>query len=665
MTAKDPLRYFRVEAREISEALERGVLELEAGADAELVRRMMRLAHTLKGAAGVVKQQGIADRTHALEDMLARLRETSGGVAAETIAEILGQVDAIAADVAALAPPQDPPAPARADSIADEGVGTLQADRGETMALSQSIAAAGVQLRGLLRAADLAGEARQLAAVLADRGDAAPVAAGQFAEELRHSVATIEKLLRRGIDQSERALQSAHASAERLQLLPCSAVFAPLARTVRDAAQLQGKQAQFESSGGAIRIDAQVLGLVQRALIQLLRNAVSHGIESPDERTAAGKPASGRVAIRVERRGPRIAFACSDDGSGIDLAAVRRAAGRGAAAASDADLLELLLEGGVSTSTTVTQAAGRGVGLDVVRDIAARLGGRVTVESKRGRGTTIEITVPVSLSSLDALIVEHGSQRVAVPLAAVARALRLTSEDIVRTAERDTVMHDGATLPFLSLSRLLPGDRAPATLCTALVVKGDGGQAVIGVDRLRGVANVVARPVPALAFASDIVAGIYVDAEGMPQPVVDPDALVRRVGNAIAAPRKAVKRQAPILVIDDSLTTRVLEQSILESAGYAVELATSAEEALEKARQRPYALFLVDVEMPGMDGIRFVETTRADPVLRTIPAILVTSRAAPEDRERGRVAGAHAYVVKSEFDQGQVLATIRALLERP
>jgi len=664
VTAKDPLRYFRVEAREISEALERDALELEAGANSELVARMMRLAHTLKGAAGVVKQQAIAHHTHALEDMLAPLRATSGAVAAGSIAGILRQVDAIAADVAALAPPQERPAPTRTRLVGDEAIAPPEVDRIETMALAQSIAAAGVQLRGLQRAADLAGEARQLAGVLVDRGDAAPGAGREFAEELRQSVSTIEQLLRRGLDQGARALQSAHAATERLQLLPCSAAFAPLARAVRDAAQELGKQAQFETAGGEIRIEAQVLRLVQRALIQLLRNAVSHGIEPPAERAALGKPAAGRVAVRVERRGGRVAFACSDDGSGVDLEAVRRAAGR-SSAADDAELLALLFEAGVSTSATVTQAAGRGVGLDVVRDIAAQLGGEVRADSEAGRGTTIEIIVPVSLSSLDALVAEHGSQRVAVPLSAVVRTLRLAPENVVRTADRNTVNYDGATLPFLHLTDVLPAAGVPAATRTALVVASDGGRAVIGVDRLRGVANVVVRPVPPLAFAGDVVAGLYVDAEGAPQPVLDPAALVRRAANAVGTRVKAVKRQAPILVIDDSLTTRVLEQSILESAGYRVELATSAEEALEKARQRSYALFLVDVEMPGMDGFTFVETTRADPVLRTIPAILVTSRAAPEDRERGRAAGAHAYVVKSEFDQGQVLATIRALLEQP
>jgi two-component system chemotaxis sensor kinase CheA len=184
----------------------------------------------------------------------------------------------------------------------------------------------------------------------------------------------------------------------------------------------------------------------------------------------------------------------------------------------------------------------------------------------------------------------------------------------------------------------------------------------IGADRLAGTSDVVVRPLPPFVEAVAAVAGAALDAEGNPQLVLDPAGIVAAVDGAAAAPGEAAPAaRAPILVVDDSLTTRMLEQSILESAGYDVELAVSAEQALELARARRYGLFVVDVEMPGMDGFEFVRVTRADP--RTAaPAILVTSRAAPEDRQRGLDAGASAYVVKSEFDQGRLLAKIAELL---
>jgi two-component system chemotaxis sensor kinase CheA len=187
-------------------------------------------------------------------------------------------------------------------------------------------------------------------------------------------------------------------------------------------------------------------------------------------------------------------------------------------------------------------------------------------------------------------------------------------------------------------------------------------RAAVGVDRLRGIVNTVMRSLPSWAEADAAVAGASLDAEGNAQLVLDPAGLVAAAHAAEGPVAEAPLRTAPILVVDDSLTTRMLEQSILEAAGYEVDLATSAEEALIKARDRRYGLFLVDVEMPGMDGFQFVSFTRADPVLRATPAILVTSRASAEDRRRGQDAGAHAYVVKGDFDQASLLRTIGELV---
>jgi len=669
MTAtKDPLRYFRVEAREISEALGRGALQLEKAVSPELVQRLMRLAHTLKGAASVVKQLEIARETHALEDALMPLRDGKPG----SVETIIAHTDAIAAQVAALTPAPAATATPRAPGTPiDEPFSMLRADVAEMDGVLDGISEASVQVRGFRRSIGLAEEARHLAELIADRvapaagrtGIADRVAAEktrQFAEDLRGLAAQLEQELKSGVDRSERELESARTAAERLRLLPCSAAFASLERSVRDAAQAQGKQAVLELKGGDVRLDAQVLGLVQRALIQLLRNAVAHGIEPPAERLAAGKPEAGRVSIEVIRRGTRVAFICADDGAGIDLDAVRRASGA-SAATSDAGLVDLLLKGGVSTSGTVTEAAGRGVGLDVVREIAARLDGDVVARTLKGVGTSIELVVPVSLAALDALLVESGDSVSAIPLASVRHTVRLAPGDVTRGPDGESIVHDGKVIGFAPLARSMGGAARAAVMQSAVLVGSGNTLVAIGVGRLQGAANVIVRPVPPLAFAAPVVAGLYLDARGVPQPVLDADALVKSLGGG-GAFEPEPERALPILVIDDSLTTRVLEQSILESAGYEVDLAIHAEEGIEKARLRHYGLFLVDVEMPGMDGFEFVERTRADPELGKTPAILVTSRNAPEDRKRGIDAGARGYIVKSEFDQREVLDLIRALI---
>jgi two-component system chemotaxis sensor kinase CheA len=217
-------------------------------------------------------------------------------------------------------------------------------------------------------------------------------------------------------------------------------------------------------------------------------------------------------------------------------------------------------------------------------------------------------------------------------------------------------------MPFVALARMLDKNARPAATGSAVVIEAGGRMAAIGVERLRGTANIVFRSLPDMTPAAAVIAGASLDADGNPQLVLDPENLVAEAERFAHGHSDQRARTAPVLVIDDSLTTRMLEQSILESAGFEVDLATSAEEGLEIARRKRYSLFLVDVEMPGMDGFSFIERIRADDELHSIPAILVTSRNEPEDLRRGKEVGAQDYVVKSEFNQALLLQRIRELV---
>jgi len=694
--AKDPYQYFRIEARELLESLGRGVLQLEKGATPELTANLLRFAHTLKGAARVVKQNGIADDAHAIEDALGPLRTPGTALGPDRVDTVLKRLDAIAERVRALDAPAAPAAPASVAPTAPPGpaagaapsmraerpvieelaLRTVRADVAEMDALLDGVVETGVHLRGLRRLNGAAARLKQLTDTLAQRAAdavAAPAAEGAavalraLAGEARGLAATVEQTLSSGLDQAERQTQQVRDAAERLRLFPIHTLQGSLERAARDVAHAQGKQVTFATKGADVRVDADVLAVVQGALVQMVRNAVAHGIEPEEERRRAGKPPAGRVELDVARRGGRVAFVCRDDGRGIDLPAVRRAAEKrgvlapGAPAGPD-DLVGLLFNGGLSTAATVTEHAGRGIGLDIVREAAERLGGEATARTSPA-GTELELVVPVSRSALDALLVEVAGVKAAIPFEAVRRTVRLKPADVARSSQGDAIAHEGQTIPFVPLATPL-GRRITAAKAdwTSVVVAGAGGLAALGVDRLLGVANVVVRALPPLAPAHPVIAGAALDDDGTPQLVLDPNGLVA-AARVRRLPLPATERAIPhILVIDDSLTTRMLEQSILESAGYRVDTANSAEEGLEKARRTPYQLFLVDVEMPGMDGFTFVETTRADPLLRTIPAILVTSRNAVEDRQRGRDAGASDYVVKGEFDQVRLLSTIRKLV---
>ncbi|KQW02892.1 response regulator [Rhizobacter sp. Root1221] len=682
--AKDAYKYFRVEARELLEQLGQAVLGLEkqGSATQTIVPRLLRLAHTLKGAARVVKQPEIADWAHAVEDTLAPWREATVNVPRECVDRLLNLLDRMSAQVATLLPVSEAASAGPAQSMPGEAVRTLRTDVAEMDALLDGIAQTHAQIASLRRSGErVAGAgvlARRLLGQLAPQrslDNARPGSTAHksqvLAAELQALVGGLGQGLVSSIDQVDRELRQLRDAAEQLRLIPAGALFATLERSARDAAQTLGKRVRFEGRGGEVRLDAQVIGAVQGALLQAVRNAVAHGIEAPGVRQAAGKASEGRITLAVTRRGRHVAFSCGDDGAGVDLDAVRRSAQRKGLLAAATDslgvdaLLQLLLRGGLSTAGTVTEVAGRGIGLDVVRETAESLGGEVSVRTAAGHGTTLELKVPLSLAAIEALVVEVAGTAVAIPLDAVQRTLRLAPQDIARSAQGDTMVYDGRVIPCIALSRLLD-ETAPPSLrvhWTVVIVEGADALAAVGVDRLLAPAKLVLRPLPELAPPSPLVAGASLDVEGNPQLVLDAEALVLAAGRAGAPPRPAEAARVPVLVVDDSLTTRMLEQSILESAGYAVHAAVSGEEALEQARRQPYALFLVDVEMPGMDGFTFIERTRADPALRDVPAMLVTSRSSVEDRQRGRDVGAQAYVVKSEFAQSEFLEQVRQLVQ--
>jgi two-component system chemotaxis sensor kinase CheA len=700
--AKDAYKYFRVEARELLEGLTQGVLQHEKGTAApDVVARLLRMAHTLKGAARVVKQPGIAELAHTVEGILTSHREAGRPLSTEQGSELLRLLDEITSRLKDLEPASDVTAASPVRPAAEEPLETLRVEIQEMDSLLRGVTEAGVQLGAVRKGLGAVDRLRDLTSLLLDDLGARPgengagaspgmVRARFLAEEMQSSVDQFQRSLAVDVERVEGEFAGIRDVADRLRLIPAHSVFPTLDRAVRDAAHALGKRVDFEASGGEVRLDANVLASLRDALMHVVRNAVAHGAETEVERVAAGKSPTGHVRLAVERRGTRVAFVCIDDGRGIDVEAVRKAAvAQGLVRASEAKslpadkVIALLRAGGLTTSNDVTELSGRGIGLDVVRATTSRLKGELSIRSEAGLGATVEVQVPVSIASLHGLVVEAGGALAAIPLDAIRQTLRVRDIDVSRSAERDSILHEGKVIPFLPLDRMLQRSGAasfasearasaggkPASAnrnrraWSAVVVHAGDRSVAVGVDRLLGTSNIVMRSLPGVVEADPVVSGASLDAEGNPQLVLDPIGLVGAAERGRGAvPDEAAPRRAPVLVIDDSLTTRMLEQSILESAGYEVELAVSAEEALSKSRDRRYSLFIVDVEMPGMDGFEFVAQTRSDSALRDIPAILVTSRNATEDRRRGEQVGARAYIVKGEFDQGELLQTIRTLI---
>jgi two-component system, chemotaxis family, sensor kinase CheA len=725
--AKDPYKYFRIEARELLEGLTQGVLALQQRpSDRETLARLLRLAHTLKGASRVVKLAAIGTAAHTMEDVLVPHRVSGEAVSAGAAQVLFGLIDVVTSEVNAIGsggptgqspPPASPPAvppplrdggpaaaaarpspvaagpavpirpvtppPAKAaptlqiaDTVrveiaeVDSILSSLSEAAAQVAALRQG-SRAGARIRELVSALDQALGAVSREDISGSNGGALEHARAVLAE-LAATAAQADRPLATGVERVERELGQVRDKASQLRLLPAQTIFAPLSRAATDAAQTLGKRVELVSSGGETRLEAHVLSRVRAALLHVVRNAVAHGIEPENDRLATGKPLTGRIELRAQRRGNAVTFLCRDDGRGIDWERVRqRAVERGlcppeqAAALDPERMAQLLLAGGLSTSVEVDEVSGRGVGLTVLDEVVRELRGTLAIESQPGAGASFELTIPISLSALTAIALETGGHKVWLPLEAVKHVVRVQGGSIVRSSEGQSIVHEDEAVPFVTLARILdlPGS-SEMTVCSTAIVEADGRRAAVGADRLGEVATIVVRPIPAVAGAPALIGGASLDIDGNPVLVLSAEGLVEAVtvarGIRDEAPRKTTRR--PILVIDDSLTTRMLEQSILEAAGYEVDTAVSAEDALKKASDRQYGLFLVDVEMPGMSGFEFVAHTRSDPSFRDIPSILVTSLSSPEHRRRGAEVGAYAYMVKGEYDEGRLRQLIRSVI---
>jgi two-component system chemotaxis sensor kinase CheA len=649
----DLYRYFRIEARELIDEIAADLSNLvQGGSTADLTALVLRHAHTLKGAARVVGQQHVADHAHALEELLEPFRGSTSPVPDESLGRMQALVDEISGELESLGagpvpaaetpvPAAEPPIPVAETSLPAPRSGPeqpLAESPTDTDQLHQQTARASLTeidaiIAGVLETRGEVGFLRQSlqgidrfrAQVRADPGND-PAARLRKVTRLEFAAEETYRVLIGCADRMERELREVHDTAERMRLIPVESIVPDLQRSVRDVAAAQGKRVALQVVGARIALDAPVLATAQTALRQIVRNAVAHGVETPDQRLAAGKDAVGQVRLHITHDSRGVIFSCTDDGRGIDLAAVRTKLSRGGMAGveglPDDAVLDLLLAGGVSTATTVSEISGRGIGLDIVRDAARQLGGRVRISTQLGDGTTIDLTTPPSLTAQDVILMDAGDP-VAVPLAAVQAALRVSAEEISAGSQGESLIHEGRAIPFIPIQAALGENPAPTSQAhpswSVLILRTPTGAAAIGARRLLGTAGVAVRPLPPLAAILPVVSGLWMDVDGRPRMVLDPLSLAAAAGRIRSVVPLIPRQRAPILIVDDSLTTRMLEQTILESAGYQVEMASSAEEGLALAARKPFSLVVVDVEMPGMDGFAFVEQTRARPELRHLP----------------------------------------------
>jgi two-component system sensor histidine kinase and response regulator WspE len=517
-------------------------------------------------------------------------------------------------------------------------------------------------------------------------------AAQHALEEVRRLLAQSQQLLAARINELDvfehrytNLAQQSYEEALACRMRPFRDGITGYARLVRDFARSLGKQARLEIVGASTEVDRDILELLDAPLGHLLRNALDHGIETPEVRLAKGKPAEGVIVLEARHGAGMLQVSIADDGAGIDLDAVRAAVIRRAlvnadtgAQLSDAELLEFLLLPGFSMRAEVSDVSGRGVGLDVVHDMVRQVHGTVRISAERERGTRLQLSLPPTLSVVRGLIVEIGGEPYALPLAQVARTLELEHTAVALLEGRQYVESGGRQIGIVNARQVLKladGEDGQGGKALAIVVLGSGNDLYgVVVDRFLGERTLVVQPLdPRLGKIKDIAAGALME-NGDPLLIIDVGDLLRSVeklvsGDALdpvaidsAAAAELARRRKRVLVVDDSLTVRELERKLLTGRGYDVTVAVDGMDGWNALRSEAFDLVVTDIDMPRMDGIELVGLIRQDQQRQALPVLIVSYKDREEDRRRGLDAGADYYLAKSSFNDAALLDAVRDLI---
>jgi two-component system, chemotaxis family, sensor kinase CheA len=630
----------------------------QTGGDDAIVGSIFRELHTLKGSSAVAGLDDVSRCAHELEELVDEVRSGRRAPTPDVIDTLLAGADRLSAEisgksdgaVSSTSPPRSTPAgpeqaagpePAAAPTATPSGT-----DSGAVMVSMQRLDEL-VRLVGETATAHL-----RVGRLLNDRFGVDPASCSEFNE-------------------LSRSLNDLQDRAMRTQMVPVGQVTDRLHRAVRDLARAQGKEVCWDVRGTDTELDRGVLHQLADSLVHLVRNAVDHGLEPPAEREAAGKSAQGTIRLHAMQLGSEVIIAITDDGRGIDVDAVRQQAirqGVDPEGLTDEDVLQLTLRSGLSTTSFVTDVSGRGVGLDVVRAKVEAARGRVEVRSLRGAGSEFRIIVPITLAVLRCLLVEAGDQRYALPFHRVVVSQAPDPADQTRAEGRPVVLVEGRPVQVSALAETLGMTQAGPPHGPIVVLADTAHRHAFQVDRLVGQRDVVVTGLSRLLPHLPVIAGASVEPDGSVLVVLDPPGLIQRArhtGRVYASPVQPAQRSVShksILVVDDALTVRELQRSILERAGFDVRVAIDGRQALARLAEEPSDLVLTDIEMPLMDGFALTEAIRAHPSLANIPVLILSSRSNETDRQRGLDAGADGYIVKSGFDEGSLLTAVNRLV---
>ncbi len=754
---KKLLATFKVEAEEHVAAISSGLIKLEKASSPEqqmeMVERVFREAHSLKGAARAVNLAKVESVCQSLESLFSRLKTREVSLSPELFDQLHRTVDMLGAllsdestETATVNEPRpstktvprmEPPvlhsvevagAPPTISQLENTELGSL----GDTkQGLSETLRVSASKLDALLRQTEelipakatvgqrvvelreisqvlIAWETewrkiRPLAHALPSLANGESRSNGRSHSSNGHASARLHVMkLAAFLDRNEDTLNSVRqkfvALGKRLEydrraferrvddlvedmklvsMLPFSTLLESFPKLIRDLNRDCGKDADLVIVGGEIETDRRILEEMKDPLIHLIRNCIDHGIETPKQREERGKPPRATIRIAIfPKSDDKVEIVVSDDGSGIDVRKVRAASVKlGLVSEEDAGKMNeqqaagLIFRSGVSTSPMITEISGRGLGLAIVREKAEKVGGTVSVETQPGAGTTFRLILPLTLARFRGILVRASGSLFIVPTRHVQRVLRVSREEIKSAENRETIQIDGRAIAAVRLSDVLeiaqrntgtdPKEKIPV-----LVLAWAGEQIGFLVDEILDEREVLVKSLGKQLPHVRNIAGATVLGTGKVSPVLNVADLMQSAVKTARAAAVCETKESPksILVAEDSITSRTLLKNILEFAGYKVKTAIDGAEALAVLGTEAFDLVVSDVEMPRMSGFDLTAKIRADKRLSQLPVVLVTGLDSREDRERGVDAGASAYIVKSSFDQGNLLEVVRRLI---
>ena len=677
-------------------------------ADQKVADGVKRALHTLKGSARMAGAIRLGELTHLMESRIEFATET-GDLSAAVFEDLEAQMDRLSVDLDKLRGGSRPavsaaPAPSAApmlrvnaerldDLIAESGEVAIARSRIEAELrqvkeslgdMSQSIA----RLRGQLREVEIQADSQmqsrrstldsrdqEFDPLEFDRYTRLQELTRMMAEGLNDAL-SIQQGLAKNLGEADAALsQQARLGRElqqdlmRMRALPFATLDDRLQRIVRQTARDLGKKAELEIQGGQVELDRSVLERIAAPFEHLLRNALAHGIEMPEARAAAGKSDTGRISISLRQEANEIVLVVADDGAGINVERLRaKAIEKGLVGAdavlSEAEQIQLVFLSGLSTAESVSELAGRGVGMDVVRAEINAVGGRIEVASTTGRGVTFTLYLPLTLAVAHGVLVRAGATIAAVPSASVEQVLRIKAEALVALYEKGKVDFQGRDYPLHYLRQLL-GERAATDIReynSLLLVRSANERAAVHVDELFGNREMVVKSIgPQLSRLAGVM-GATVMPDGAIVLILNPVQLAqqKRALASVAHAEPSMPAAPMVMVVDDSITVRKITSRLLEREGYRVLTARDGVDALEQLKKERPAVMLIDIEMPRMDGFDLTRNVRGDPRTMEIPIIVISSRTAPKHRSRATELGVNAYLGKP-YEESELLKQIAAL----